>query len=120
MTPERFRELLSTATPRPWHWGFEDESVLYVYGPRRDEDHVLWAQICDACQKRKKARCTAPSDANADAIVAIANHADALVELWEAAQCVFLLCYHACSNDQRQRGALAALDASLAKLEAIG
>lgn len=120
MIPERFREILNKATPRPWHWGLEDKSVLFIYGPRRDEDHVLWAQICDACQKRKKARCTAPSDENSNAIVALANHADALVELWEAAKRVSLVCHHACLDEPQKRDALTVLDAALMKLEVIG
>lgn len=56
-------------TPGPWKWTAEDSSVLALYGPRGDEDHVLWSEICPACQK-SGGRCTAPNDANARLIAA--------------------------------------------------
>ena len=59
-------------TPEPWSWGFEDKSVIYIQGPGEHEDHVLWSEICPACQ-RSGSRCTAPSDANAERIIDCVN-----------------------------------------------
>ena len=57
----------ASVTPGPWHWVFEDASVMALYGPDDERDFVLWSGICPACQKRG-GRCTAPNDANADLI----------------------------------------------------
>jgi len=55
---------------------------MALYGPNDDHDHVLWSQVCRACQETKS-RCTAPSDANAAHIVHCVNNHDALVEFVE-------------------------------------
>jgi len=64
---QEIRERAEKATVGPWKWVAEDVSVLALYGPRDSEDHVLWSQICEACQKHQN-RCTAPSDADASFI----------------------------------------------------
>lgn len=69
---DRLDALEKAATPGPWEWHFEDASVLAINGPGHLEDHVLWAQVCPACQK-SGGRCTAPSDADANAIVRLRN-----------------------------------------------
>ncbi len=69
---------MSEHTPTPWKWCFEDASVLAIYGPDGDEDHVLWAGICPACQETG-GRCTAPSDADANHIVRCVNAHQGLV-----------------------------------------
>jgi hypothetical protein len=58
------RDALAKATPGPWKWSMEDGSVMSLTGPKYDYDHVLWSEICPACQKRG-GRCTAPSDEDA-------------------------------------------------------
>jgi len=70
-------------TPFPWRWMMEDGSVMALYGPRHEFHHVLWADICPACEKRG-GRCTAPNDANA-ALIANAP-ADLAYLLGEVAQ----------------------------------
>lgn len=60
---EEIQNRLSRVTSYPWKWEREDASVFALYGPRGSEDHVLWSQVCDACQKYGN-RCTAPSDAD--------------------------------------------------------
>lgn len=70
MTLKRFRRIMSNATPRPYACVEGEDLVPRVIG---------------------NGRCVADCDArvdqgrdDADAIVALANHADALLELWEA------------------------------------
>lgn len=89
MTPleriARLRALSKAATPGQWAWEWEDKSVLALYGPRRDETHVLWAQVCSACAERGW-RCTAPSDEDSSLIAESRNALDALLDVAEAAQ----------------------------------
>lgn len=56
-------------TPGPWEWSYEDPSVLALYGPRGPLDHVLWSQICPACQECD-GQCTGPNTPDARLIAA--------------------------------------------------
>lgn len=94
MTPERFREIIAKMTPPTWRKA-ELGIVTSGDGPQ------LYRQ-------------TLNSD-DADVILALANHADALVELWcLASQTLDYL------PDLRPTAYGNALQKALAKLEAIG
>ena len=67
-------------TPGPWHWYVEDGSFMGLSGPDGQYDHILWSEICPACQKRGN-RCTAPNDPNAHLIAAAPELYEALRDI---------------------------------------
>ena len=69
----------SKHTPLPWKWYQEDGSFWGLSGPADERDHVLWSEICQACQERG-AICTAPKKADRDFIETACNSHYALRE----------------------------------------
>ena len=73
-TPDKYAELerlARAATPGPWEWVAIDKSVVAL-GTKGDVEgagHVLWSEICAACQRRGSF-CTSPSPSDADYIAA--------------------------------------------------
>lgn len=73
----------------------------------------VWCEgnnIADTHQRRNFSMGSTSCDANTTAIVAMANHIDALLDLWETAQCINWTC-----SQKRMEN----LHEALAKLEAV-
>ena len=85
---------VSKHTPLPWSWGIHDYSLASLTGPKEEEDHVLSVSPCKACMegaKRKSelptwqwGRCTTPSLADAEFIVAAVNGYEPMRKALEA------------------------------------
>lgn len=75
---DELERLMTAATPGPWSWTRDDASMLTLHGADGMEDHILTTQRCKACADRG-APCLDPSHSNAAAIVALHNHAPALI-----------------------------------------
>lgn len=73
-TPERaaaLRRLCEQATPGPWEWFYEDESMPAILGNKdyAAGGHVLTGAVCASCEKTGN-RCLCPNEADAAFIAA--------------------------------------------------
>lgn len=107
MRPEQLRAIIAAMDKRPW----------YSTESRWQSDCVLFGAP-DAGAEPKgcvvvQANPNFPYRANLDGIVALANHGEALVELYDAARSYFA------SDDEDRVAEMDAMIAALVKLEGI-
>ena len=130
------KEVLAARTaPGTWHWQAEGPGAgdIWLAGEPADPDHdhhILTPSVCESCSQRG-ARCLAPKEADARAIVAMDHIIDRALTVVEAARARFdaaepFLYDYPRSQDERQhmwerlremtlayREALAAFDAAV-------